>query len=92
MNKATAGRKPLPAGQKKVPVTIYVEKSKIDFVGKNMLVFALENTANDMIQKYTDIYTMYKSGKTPDEISSIHQYYQNAGIIIKSMKDRGVIE
>ena len=90
--KTTAGRKPLPPGQKKTPVTIYVEKSKIDFVGKNMLVFALENTANDMIKKYIDIYTMYKSGKTIDEISSIHQYYQNAGIIIESMKERGIIE
>ena len=31
--KTTAGRKPLPAGQKKVPVTIYLECDEIAYLG-----------------------------------------------------------
>jgi hypothetical protein len=33
MNKATAGRKPLPPGQKKTPVTIYLECDEIAYLG-----------------------------------------------------------
>ena len=89
----TAGRKPLPPGQKKVPVTIYVEKSKINLIGHRNFRVMLESFARETISEFEDIKMMYERNLpfiVRERPPLIREF--DIDIVIEDMKKRGVIE